>query len=433
MRTIVIVGGGAGGLELATRLGDSAGKAGRARVILVDRWPAHFWKPLLHTVASGARDPQQCEIEYSAQAAGHHFEFSQGEVRAIDRHSHTIELAPWLADDGREVLPARQIKYDKLVLALGSVTNFYGVPGAEENVLTLDSVAEAEVFRKRFIGACIQASARKAHGNADGAAVNIVIVGGGATGVELAGELSHTARTLAKYHVHALDPVRDVRIRLIERGEYLLPHLHRRLSRRAVRHLRSLGIEVHTNTAVSSVRPDGLVDSTGTVHASAITVWAAGVEAPALCAQLDLSVNRLRQIVVSPTLQAVSDPDIFAIGDCANFVCPVAGVVPPRAQAAHQQAMFLAQALDQDQDAPLPSFKYHDHGSFVSLGPLAAVGVMTGSFKGKKIQFDGAAARLIYGLMYRKHLLTLHGFVRMAAQTVADWIRARISPAVKLH
>ncbi|PWF46150.1 NAD(P)/FAD-dependent oxidoreductase [Massilia glaciei] len=433
MRTIVIVGGGAGGLELATRLGDSAGKAGHARVILVDRWPAHFWKPLLHTVASGARDPQHCEIEYSAQAAGHGFEFSQGEVRAIDRGNRTIELAPWIGDDGREVLPARRIGYDKLVLALGSVTNFFDVPGAAENVLTLDSVAEAEVFRKRFVGACIQASARKAQGEPDGAAVNIIIVGGGATGVELAAELSHTARTLAKYHVHALDPVRDVRIRLLERGEYLLPHLHRRLSRRAARHLRSLGIEVRTNTAVASVGPDGMLDSAGTRHDATITLWAAGVEAPALCATLGLSVNRLRQIVVGPTLQSVSDPDIFAIGDCANFVCPVQGVVPPRAQAAHQQALFLAHALAQRAGAPPPSFKYHDYGSFVSLGPLAAVGVLAGTVKGRKYQVGGAAARLIYRLMYRKHLLALHGFARMAAHTVADWIRARLAPSVKLY
>ncbi|NHZ79877.1 NADH dehydrogenase FAD-containing subunit [Massilia sp. CCM 8695] len=432
METIVIVGGGAGGLELATRLGNSAGKAGRARVVLVDRWPTHFWKPLLHTVASGKHDPQVMAIDYAAQASEHGFEFARGEVLGVDRAARRVSLAPWIADDGAEVLPARSIGYDKLVLALGSVTNFFGVPGAEQHVLTLDDVAQAETFRQRFVDGCIQASARQAAGGQHNPGIDIVIVGGGATGVELAAELSHSARTLAKYNVHALDPVRHVRIRILERGSLLLPHLHPRLSKRAARHLRALGIKVLLDTAVARVDAGAVLDTQGCVYPSAITLWAAGVEAPPLCATLGLSTNRLRQIAVAPSLQALDDPDLYAIGDCANFVCPIMGKVPPRAQAAHQQAMYLAQVLGQA--APLKTpFAYRDYGSLVSLGPLAAVGVLTRTAGGRKYAVGGALARLLYALMYRKHQMALHGVVRMSAQTVADWIRQKLSPAVKLH
>ena len=430
MQTIVIVGGGAGGLELATRLGDSVGKAGQARVLLVDRWPAHFWKPLLHTVASGTRDAHATEVDYAAQACEHGFEFARGEVLGVDRQARCVRLAPWLAEDGAELLPARRLTYDKLVLALGSVTNFFGVPGAAEHVLTLDDVPQAEAFRQRFVDGCIQASAR-------GAGLDIVIVGGGATGVELAAELSYSVRTLARYKVHALDPVNDVRIRILERGSLLLPHMHPRQSKRAARHLRSLGIRVSTDCAVARVEAALVTDSEGTAYPSSITLWAAGVQASAMCATLGLPVNRLRQIAVQPSLQSVGDPHIYAIGDCASFVCPVRGSVPPRAQAAHQQALFLAQTLAQALATQAPIcpavFSYRDYGSVVSLGPHAALGMLVGTVGGRTFQLRGALACWLYGLMYRKHLMALHGFVRMAARTVADWIGERISPSVKLH
>ncbi len=433
MQTIVIVGGGAGGLELATRLGDSAGKSGSARVVLVDRWPAHFWKPLLHTVASGKRDAQATQVDYAAQACNHGFEFIRGEVLGVDRNARCIRLAPLLADDGAELVPQRWVPYDKLVLALGSVTNFFGVPGAHEHVLTLDDVPQAQTFHQRFVDGCIQASARNAASIDADEGVDIVIVGGGATGVELAAELSHSARTLARYRVHALDPVRHVRIRIVERGSLLLPHLHPRQSKRAARHLRSLGIKVLTDTAVARVEAGAVHDTEGACYRSTITLWAAGVEAPALCASLGLAVNRLRQIVVAPSLQAVGDPHIYAIGDCASFVCPIKGTVPPRAQAAHQQALFLAEALARGGQAEAPAFAYRDYGSLVSLGPLAAVGMLSGLTGARKMQVGGLLARMLYALMYRKHLMALHGFMRMAAQTVADWIHEKLAPSVKLH
>ena len=424
METIVIVGGGAGGLELATRLGDTLGAGKRARILLVDRSPGHFWKPLLHTVASGKCDPQVTELSFTAQALDHDFEFLQGEVLCVDRAHQTITLTPrgGRQDDG----VCRTIGYDKLVLALGAVTNFYSVPGAARHAMTLDSVADAEAFRRRFVDGCIRAGERKEQ-------LNVVIVGGGATGVELAAELSNSARALADYRVHTLDPERDIRITVIERGENLLPHLHPVQSQRAANHLRSLGIDVRTATAVAHVTDNAVIDTAGAAHRADLTLWAAGVEAPELCATLGLTVNHIRQIVVDSSLRAACDSRIYAFGDCASYVCPIKGAAPPRAQVAHQQAMFLAELLARRDDGPRPEFRYHDYGSLVSLGPQAAVGVLTGALTGKSIRVGGAAASLLYALMYQKHLLQLHGSLRMAAHTLVDWLRAKILPPVRLH
>jgi len=422
METIVIVGGGAGGLELATRLGDTLGASARARVVLVDRWPGHFWKPLLHTVASGKCDPQVSELPFSAQALDHDFEFVQGDMLCMDRAHQTITLSPRDGGDGA----CRVLSYDKLVLALGSVTNFFDVPGAKEHALTLDSVAEAEHFRRRFFDICIHAGEHKRP-------VNVVIVGGGATGVELAAELSNTAHTLAAYRVHELDPAQDIRITLIERGQHLLPQLDPLQAQRAARHLRSLGIEVLTSTSVASVSADAVTDAAGVAHAADLVLWAAGVEAPPLCATLGLSVNHLKKIMVDSSLRSANDGRIYALGDCANYVCPIKGPTPPRAQVAHQQAMFLADLLARKDDTLRPDFRYHDYGSLISLGQQAAVGALTGPVSGRSYRVGGSMASVLYRLLYQKHLLQLHGTLPMLTHTLADWLRAKVLPPVRLH
>lgn len=433
MPTIVIVGGGAGGLELATRLGDQCGRQGTAKIILIDRSPTHFWKPMLHEVASGKIDPKAHQIEYSAQAAEHYFQFVCGDLINVDRNAHVVELARRRNDSGMEVGPARRVSYDKLVLAFGAVTNFFGIPGAAEHSLSLDTVYEAEHFQKRLINTCVQATDRKISGADPGATVNIVIVGGGATGVELAAELRHTAHALAKYRIHDLDPARDIRIRIVERSDRLLPHLDARLSRTAEKYLTRLGIEVCTSASIAAVSSGSVRDGRGNTHLSDITVWAAGVEGPKVSAVLGLPLNRIGQIMVSGSLQAVGDPDVFALGDCSSYLCPKKGIpIPPRAQAAHQQALFLAKIFPSPAD-PLPHFQYRDYGSLVSLGPSAAIGMLIGGAWGSGFFIDGALARALYRLMYRKHVLALHGFFVMAWQTAGHWMRGKIAPPVKLH
>jgi len=448
MHRFIVVGGGAGGLELATRLGDRYGDTGskrrppRASVTLVDRYPTHIWKPLLHEVAAGSLDPFTQELPYAAQARWHGFEFQQGELTALDRATKRITIGAVLDDDGVELLPPRVLEYDTLVIAIGSTTHFFGVPGAAEHTIALDTVAQAERFRKRLIAACVRAEHRTVEpvqgeeaGDA-GPRIQVAIVGGGATGVELSAELRNTAQVLSAYGLHNLDPRHDVGIVLIESGQRILPALTERVSSATSELLGKLGVRLMLGERVTEVAPGVVRTASGKSVRADLTVWAAGITAPAVLSQLDgLTVNRLGQLVVRRTLQTENDDDVFAMGDCA--ACPWPGNernVPPRAQAAHQQATFLLRAFgNRLEGRPLPEFTYRDFGSLVSLGHFSAVGNLMGGVIGGSMLIEGLFARFMYMSLYRLHIAALHGYARMVLDTFAHWLRRTTMPRVKLH
>lgn len=433
---IIVVGGGAGGLELVTRLGNKLGRRGRAHVVLVDRSPIHIWKPLLHEVAAGSMDPNTHQLEYAAQAHWHHFEFQQGELTGVDRVAKTISVAACVDEDGVELLPARELPYDTLVLAIGSVTHFFGVPGAAEHAIALDTAEQAERFRRRLIAACVRAQNGLGTGHGEGRPrVDVAIIGAGATGVELSAELRNTAQVLNAYGLHRLDPRRDVHIHIIEAGPRILPALSERVSGETAKLLRKLDVEVLVGERVTEVTPDAVLTASGKRIAADLTVWAAGITAPKVLATTGLPLSRLGQIVVGPTLQSEGDPDVFAFGDCASCPWPAKQTtVPPRAQAAHQQAKFLFDALCARLDGrPLPAFEFKDLGSLVSLGHFSAVGSLMGGLIGGSMFIEGLMARFMYSSLYRMHVMALHGAVRMAVDTVAHWLRSKTNPRVKLH
>jgi NADH:ubiquinone reductase (H+-translocating) len=485
MRRIVVVGGGAGGLELVTRLGDRLGartRQPRAEVVLVDRDPTHIWKPLLHEVAAGSMDPFTHQLEYAAQARWHGFEFQQGELTGLDRASRVIRIGPLTDEDGVALLPARELRYDTLVIAIGSTTHFFGVPGAAEHAIALDTPEQADRFRRRMISQCIRAQYRRANAAGDGSIggaphvvsdvvsiedtsrptgptggvapdtippevvpvvatsghpkVSVAIVGGGATGVELSAELRNTAQVLAAYGLHDVDPAYDISITLVEAGPRLLPALPERLSAETSKLLRNLGVTVMTDARVEAVEAGGLRLPDGALLRADLIVWAAGIKAPAILGQLDgLATNRLGQLVVRESLQTEIDDAIFALGDCAS--CPwfgTAKTVPPRAQAAHQQASFLFEALLRQMDGqPLQAFHYRDFGSLVSLGRFSAVGSLMGGLIGGSMFIEGLFARFMYTSLYRLHIAALNGYARMALDTIAHWLRRSTMPRVKLH
>ncbi|MBY4948786.1 NAD(P)/FAD-dependent oxidoreductase [Cupriavidus respiraculi] len=433
---IIVVGGGAGGLELVTRLGNKLGRRGRAHVVLVDRSPIHIWKPLLHEVAAGSMDPNTHQLEYAAQAHWHHFEFQQGELTGVDRAAKTISVAACVDEDGVELLPSRELPYDTLVLAIGSVTHFFGVPGAAEHAIALDTAEQAERFRRRLIAACVRAQNGLGTGHGEGRPrVDVAIIGAGATGVELSAELRNTAQVLNAYGLHRLDPRRDVHIHIIEAGPRILPALSERVSGETAKLLRKLDVEVLVGERVTEVTPDAVLTASGKRIAADLTVWAAGITAPKVLATTGLPLSRLGQIVVGPTLQSEGDPDVFAFGDCASCPWPAKQTtVPPRAQAAHQQAKFLFDALCARLDGrPLPAFEFKDLGSLVSLGHFSAVGSLMGGLIGGSMFIEGLMARFMYSSLYRMHVMALHGAVRMAVDTVAHWLRSKTNPRVKLH
>ena len=370
METIVIAGGGVAGLELATRLGRKRGAS--RRVILIDSAPTHFWKPLLHSVAAGLIEPSHYHIDLARQAIESGFEFVCGEIVGIDRGTRTLDvrLRRPLAAEG-----AIGISYDRLVLSFGSVTNFFGVPGAQQHCLSLDSVGQAEAFRQRFLNACAATGARRGtfHDaglrDPDAPLLDIVIVGAGPTGIELAADLRHTVDTLVRYRLSGLAASRQVRIRILERGPRLLAGLDPSVSALAVRKLEELGVEICTNTAVAEVAEHEVRAEDGRVFPAALTVWAAGVRGPDLAIAPALSVNRNNQILVDEQLRTIDDHRIHAMGDCCSLLQPERKrMIPPSAQAARQQSSFLFSLLTHAAGKTRQRFRYRDYGTLVTLG-----------------------------------------------------------------
>jgi NADH dehydrogenase len=430
----VVVGGGAGGLELATRLGDKLGRRGKAHVTLIDKARTHLWKPLLHEVAAGSMDFAVHELDYLAQAHWHHFRYRVGEMIGLDRARREVHVGPFFDEEGIEVTPARRVPYDTLIIAVGSQTNDFGTPGVREHALRLDEPPQAERFHRRLVNACIRAHAQSEPLRPE--QLQVAIIGAGATGVELAAQLHNTTRELVAYGLDRIDPEKDVKINLIEAAERILPALPARLSDAAAELLRGLGVRVLTSARVAEVLANGVKLADGRVIPAELVVWAAGVKVADFLQSLDgLETNRINQLVVTPTLQTTRDPNVFAIGDCAS--CPWEGhdtPVPPRAQAAHQQASHMVKQMQlRLAGKPLRPFRYRDFGSLVSLGEYSTVGSLMGALIGGALFIEGLFARLMYLSLYKMHELALHGFWKVALDTLARMITRRTEPRVKLH
>jgi NADH dehydrogenase len=436
---IVIIGGGAGGLPLATMLGDKLGdkRRGRADITLVDRFETHLWKPLLHEVAAGRMDAAAHDVDYLALGYWHHFRFRQGAVIALDRAARKVTLGAVDDDEGKVMLPERVLPYDTLILCIGSTTNDFGVPGVAANAISLDTAIDADRFHRRLLAACIRADDDAAQGKP--AHVDIVIIGAGATGVELAAEIRQTTRAHIGYGLDKLDPEKDIRLTLLEAAPRILPQLGEHIAEAATELLASLDVSVRAGERVTAVDASGVHTANGGVLPADLVVWAAGIQAPAVLAALDgLEVNRLHQLVVTQTLQTTRDPDVFAFGDCAACPWPGAGkegrMVPPRAQAAHQEASLLRRSMiARLADKPLPVFRFHDFGSLVSLGELSAVGNLMGRLIGGSMFIQGLIARVMYASLYKLHQISIHGYLRVVFDTLGRFLRRRIEPRVKVH
>lgn len=432
---IVIVGGGAGGLELATRLGDSLGKKKQAVITLIDSTRTHVWKPLLHEIAAGSMNPDKHELEYLAQAHWHHFNFRLGRMDGLDRAKKEVTIAPYFDEDGVEVIPRRTFQYDSLVIAIGSTTNDFGIKGAREYSIALDTQDQAEKFHRRLHNALVRAQTQTTPVKAG--QLEVVIVGAGATGVELAAELHNTTRELAAYGLDKIDADRDIKISIIEASERVLPALPPKLSQAVDLELRKLRVHIYTGERVTEVADKGVYTHSGRFIPSALVVWAAGIKAPDFLKELDgLETNRINQLLVKQTLQTTLDESVFAFGDCA--ACPWLGHdgnVPPRAQAAHQQASLLFKTMKKRiaNKTSLPEYHYTDYGSLVNLGRYSTVGSLMGTLSGGSMYIEGLFARLMYQSLYKMHLMTLHGVFEVILQTLARMITRRTEAQVKLH
>ena len=435
MHRIVIVGGGAGGLALATRLGKQLGRKNRAIVTLVDAARTHVWKPLLHQLAAGSFDTHAEEIEYLAQARTNHFRFRLGSISSLDRVGKTIQLAASQDESGREITPVQTLAYDTLVIAVGSQTNDFGTPGAAEHAIKLDTPQAARLLNDRIINACIrEQTVPRMPGRGP---LTVTIVGGGATGVELAAELHAAVKVLVSYGFDNIDPERDMKIVLVEAGPRLLAQLPERLSEAALRELRKLSVEVHTSERVVEVSPLALQMASGLVIPSTITVWAAGIKAADFLTKLGdkpLEANHLNQLKVNGNLQTTRDASVYAFGDCSACPQPDGNSVPPRAQAAYQQAIYLARALPMlIKGQAVASFVYRDQGSLVSLSRYSSVGSLMGGLSQGSFFVEGQLAKLMYWGLHKQHQVALVGFIKTVLITLSQMLDRTYRPRIKLH
>ncbi|HDT2992680.1 TPA: NAD(P)/FAD-dependent oxidoreductase [Klebsiella aerogenes] len=430
LKEIVIVGGGAGGLELATQLGRKLGRRQKANITLVDRSQSHLWKPLLHEVATGSLDEGVDALSFLAHASKHHFSFQHGSVIDIDRQNKTITIAALRDEQGEVLVPERKLCWDTLVMALGSTSNDFNTPGVKEHCIFLDSSEQAKIFHQQMLNQFLRYSADPQTTGK----VNIAIVGGGATGVELSAELHNAVKELRSYGYKDLTN-EALNVSLIEAGDGILPALPKRISSAVHEKLTQLGVNVMTNTMITGVEEGGLHTKDGQFIEASLIVWAAGIKAPDFMKDIaGLETNRINQLVVTPTLQTTRDADIFAFGDCAACPCPEGGFIPPRGQAAHQMALFTADnIIARMKGHKLKSFSYRDRGSLVSLSGYTTFGSIMGHLPIGPMMVEGRIARMVYDSLYRMHQVTLHGYFKTGLMMLSGGINRIIRPRLKLH
>ena len=430
---IVIVGGGAGGLELACKLGR---KLGPAKVLLVDTRLYHIWKPSLHEVAAGTLDIHQEGLSYQMLAHDNGFTFVYGPMTALDHGARRITVGAVRAGDGEDILPERRIDYGSLVIAVGSTSNYFGVPGAREHTISLNATEDAERFRLRLLRLmAVAEQAREERNDAD-AALDIVIIGGGATGVELAAELREASGVYATYGFSRLQVKRDVRITLLEGAPRILAPLPERVSAAALKLLDERGIRVVNNCRVTKIDADRVLDNDGHVYPASLCVWAAGIRAPEFLGTLGLPVNKGGQIEVDGQLRVQGVPGVYALGDCAACIDASGKPVPPRAQAAHQQADYLLKRFVRvaaGKPVDEKPYLYRDYGSLVSLGKTTSVGSLMGSLSGASWFVEGMIGRVMYTSLHLMHHQAVLGAMRTGVLAVARFLIRRTTPLVKLH
>ncbi|GAB5379521.1 MAG: NADH-quinone dehydrogenase [Aliiglaciecola sp.] len=430
MLKIVVVGGGAGGLELVSKLSKKLGKKGLAEITLVDKNRTHVWKPLLHEVAAGVIDKNSDGVDYRIHAARFGYQFQLGTMIDINHQHKSITLDPIYDDEGDLLLDKREIEYDYLVLAIGSVSNDFGTPGVAQHSIFLDSLQQAERFHKALLNQLLKINQQ----HYPQTKLKVAIVGGGATGTELAAELHHVANLAKHYGMPQMSADR-LEVSIIEAGQRILPALPERIANSARSALAKLGVNVMENTRVASAEKGAFITAQEQKIEADLMVWAAGVKAPDFIQELEIfETNKAQQILVKPTLQSTVNDDIFVIGDCCGFKQEDGSWVPPRAQSAHQMADLAATNLiNIVADKPLKTYRYIDYGSLVHLSRYSTIGSLMGSLTSSSMFIEGRLARLVYISLYNMHQFAIHGWFKGILVLLSRKVSNLVGSKLKLH
>ena len=421
---IIIVGGGAGGLELAVRLA----KAGQDDVLLVDCSTTHVWKPRLHELAAGVSSRID-ELDYAGLAEKWGFMFQQGGLAEVDPGQTCIKLQAIQDSRGHTLVPECTLGYQALVLALGGVTPDLGVDGVSQHAMMLDDKFDAQALSERFsTGLLARSMAADDERADDDTKFNVVIVGSGATGVELGAYLA------TDYLCTALAPytrLPGVNISILEAADTFMPGMDDSVRQQVARRLGRAGVTMESGQQVTRITPRQTETADGRVFPAQLTVWATGRVGPPVAARISaLETNDKRQWQVRPTLQTPTSDSIFALGDCAY--CQEQPV-PPTAQVASEQAKYLASAVPGYlAGGALQPFVFEDKGTLLSLGEAGSLGRIRGFF-GRDTQLHGRLAHAAYLGLQRRHQTIVLGALKGFARIIGNMISGRIGPRMKVH
>ncbi len=380
---VAIVGGGFGGLYAARRLARYP-----VNVTLVDRHNYHLFQPLLYQVATAALSPGDIgEPIRAVLRRARNVRVLLGEAQSVDLGTHRV-----LLEDG-------ELSYDYLILAAGARHSYFGHDEWEPNAPGLKTLDDALEIRRRILLAFEQAE-READPALRAALLTFVVVGGGPTGVELAGAIAEIARYTMAHDFRSIDPT-HARILLLEGGTRILSTFPPDLSAAAVRDLRRLGVEVRTNAVVTHVTPEAVHVGEETIPAWT-TLWAAGVTASPLGRSLGVPTDRLGRVVVEPDLTVPGHPDVFVVGDLAAFPTKDGKTLPGLAPVALQEGEAAADNIGRSiRGEPRAVFRYVDRGTMATIGRAAAIAEVG------RLKLSGFVAWLMWLFV---HILWLIGF-----------------------
>ena len=395
-KEVLVVGAGFGGLEAARALARDSS----VRVTVVDQRNHHLFQPLLYQVATAGLNPADIAVPIRAQfSRAPNAEVRLGRVAGVDLGRKRLSL-----EDGTE------LGWDFLVLAGGAQHSYFGHPEWEEFAPGLKTLEQATEIRRRLLSA-FESAEHEQDPAAQRRLLTFVIVGGGPTGVELAGAIADISRTVLVRDFRKIDPA-SARVLLLEAGPRILPAFAEELSRRAAEDLRALGVEVRTSSAVTGIDALGVNIGGERIEAKSI-FWAAGVQASSLSRSLGVELDRAGRVMVDADLSIPGHPDAFVIGDMAHLEEPGRGLVPGLAPAAIQEGKAAARnILASIGGRPRKPFRYRDKGMMATIGKHKAI-AQTGP-----IRLTGFLAWLAWLFI---HILYLIGF-KNRISVFAQWV-----------
>jgi NADH:ubiquinone reductase (H+-translocating) len=380
---VVIVGAGFAGLQAARKLSRT-----QVQITLIDRKNHHTFQPLLYQVATAGLSPGEIAAPIRWIVRGQrNVEVLLGEVQGFDLENRRVRL------------PDAEIPYDYLIVAAGASHGYFGHDEWEPFAPGLKTIEDALEIRRRVLLA-FELAERQAAAGEPALPLNFVIIGGGPTGVELAGTLAEISRHVLANEFRTIDPKRT-RIILLEGGPRLLPAYAEDLSASAEDQLRQLGVEVHTSALVTKVEA-AAVWTGETRLPAAVILWAAGVAASPLGEKLDAAVDRAGRVLVNPDLSVPGHPEVFVIGDLAALQDKHGKLLPGVAPVAIQEGTSAARSIERDlRGEPRQNFHYFDKGNLATIGRSAAIAQFG------KIHISGLLAWLSWLFV---HIFFLIGF-----------------------